>query len=532
MKRLCLAGIACLALVCAFAAPLPADLPVYAGTSAPGMVYEYKGGTVWEPISPVLGEAVLCLTEFEGKLYAGTASVDYDGYTILGRVYRYDGDGHWEMVGNEFDRGVRTMAVYNNRLHVGTASDGGDVYRYEGNLAWTRVVDYWYEWVWSARSTAMWVGDDEYLYLAFFVYHYERDTSFASIMRYNGSKAHALAEFEASCIYDFSQQGTRLFAAAFACVNPKVCDHIVGRLYRSTDGRYWSSVLDYPDWNLWAIEQFEGNLYLGYDDGLLARIDPGGSFGSVWQAPNSIISMLADGHDALYFGTRAKASAEGSGSPEGMVYAFDGVSDPAPISTVLGGGIQCLYHPHTFPDIRPEHWAFEEIEGCCAGGVVGGYPEGRYGPRVPITRDQMAVFIARALRGGEENVPEPTGEPTFPDVPADYWAYKHIEYAYAFGVVQGYTTGLYGPTVPLTRDQMAVFIARALCGGEDRVPDSPCATELFPDVPCDYWARRHIQYILFEGVTQGYPDGGYHPRQVCTRAEMAVFMSRAFRLSM
>ncbi|MCJ7751359.1 MAG: S-layer homology domain-containing protein [Armatimonadetes bacterium] len=522
MKRLCLAGIACFVLLSALAAPLHAHPPVYAGTSSPGIVYEYKGGTVWEAISPVLGEAVLSLVEFEGKLHAGTTSVDYDGYTIVGRVYRYDGDGQWAVVGNELDQCVRTMAVYNNLLYAGTTSGRGDVYRYEGDLRWRLVVDYWYDWVCWVDSTAMWVGDDGYLYLAFDVDPYETaEIAFGSIMGYDGSKVSELAKFPARRIYDFSQQGTDFFAASYGCDDSKLCERLVARLHRSSDGRYWSTVLEYYDWDLWAIEQFEGYLYLGYDDGLLARTDGSGSFESVWQAPNSIISMAADGHDALYFGTGA-----------GKVYALDGVSDPAPISTVLGGGIECLYHPRTFPDIRPEHWAFEEIEGCCAGGVVGGYADGAYHPRAAVTRDQMAVFIVRALVGGEENVPEPTGAPTFPDVPADYWAYDHIEYAYAAGVVQGYTTGLYEPTVALTRDQMAVFIARALCGGQDGVPDLPCSTAPFTDVPCTYWARTHIQYILVEGVTQGYPDGGYHPKQVCTRAEMAVFMSRAFHLSM
>jgi len=522
MKRLYVVSIACFVLLSALAAPLCADIPIFAGTSWPGMVYEYKGGTVWEAISPVLGEAVLSLVEFEGKLYAGTASVYYDGYTIVGRVYRYDGDDQWEIVGTDLDQGVLTMAVYNNRLYVGTEADAGNVYRYEEDLIWRQVINRWPDRLCWTDVTAMWVADDGYLYLAFYVNPYDpQEYSFSSIARYDGNSMSELREFLARRIYDFSHRGTNLFAASYGCDEPERCGHMVSRLYRSGDGRSWSSVLEYYDWKLWAIEQFEGYLYLGYDDGLLARTDGGGSFESVWEAPDSIISMAADGHDALYFGTGA-----------GRVYAFDGVSDPAPVSTVLAGGIQCFYHPHTFPDIRPEHWAFEEIEGCCAGSVVGGYADGCYHPRAAVTRDQMAVFIARALKGGEDNVPEPTGEPTFPDVAVDYWAYKHIEYAYAFGVVQGYATGLYGPTDPLTRDQMAVFIARALCGGEDRVPVPACSTPPFEDVPCGYWARPHIQYILLEGVTQGYPDGGYHPKQVCTRAEMAVFMSRAFRLSM
>jgi len=50
---------------------------------------------------------------------------------------------------------------------------------------------------------------------------------------------------------------------------------------------------------------------------------------------------------------------------------------------------------------------------------------------------------------------------TFPDVPADFWSYKHIEYCVGHGVVQGYPDGTYQPLWPVTRDQMAVYIARA-----------------------------------------------------------------------
>ena len=44
---------------------------------------------------------------------------------------------------------------------------------------------------------------------------------------------------------------------------------------------------------------------------------------------------------------------------------------------------------------------------------------------------------------------------------APYWAYAHIEYCVENGVVQGYQDGLYHPEKIVTRDQMAVYIARA-----------------------------------------------------------------------
>ena len=41
------------------------------------------------------------------------------------------------------------------------------------------------------------------------------------------------------------------------------------------------------------------------------------------------------------------------------------------------------------------------------------------------------------------------------------WAQEHVEYAVARGMVSGYPDGFYHPEVGVTRDQMAVFVARA-----------------------------------------------------------------------
>jgi len=96
----------------------------------------------------------------------------------------------------------------------------------------------------------------------------------------------------------------------------------------------------------------------------------------------------------------------------------------------------------------------------------------------------MAVFIARSIcypTGDEGLVGYIPADPrNFPDVSATgygdsgtepYWAYRYIEYCVEHGVVQGYeypdpdtpgaTISLYQPLGPVTRDLMAVFIARA-----------------------------------------------------------------------
>ncbi len=77
----------------------------------------------------------------------------------------------------------------------------------------------------------------------------------------------------------------------------------------------------------------------------------------------------------------------------------------------------------------------------------------------------MAVYVARALVApeGEEGLADyvPADPRNFPDVPADHWAYTHIEYCVENGVVAGYLDGNYQPDNTVTRDQMAVYVARA-----------------------------------------------------------------------
>jgi hypothetical protein len=182
---------------------------------------------------------------------------------------------------------------------------------------------------------------------------------------------------------------------------------------------------------------------------------------------------------------------------------------------------------HTFIDVPSDSWAWGYVEAAVENGVVQGFPDGTYQPNLVVTRDQMAVYIARALEGGDSGVPPGPATPSFPDVLVDHWAYKYVEHAVDQGVVQGFDDGSYRPDLPVDRAQMAVYIARALAGSDANVPAGP-PTPTFPDVPTDFWSYNYVEYIAEQGVSQGYPDGLYHPEIPCTRDQMAVYVSRAF----
>jgi len=183
----------------------------------------------------------------------------------------------------------------------------------------------------------------------------------------------------------------------------------------------------------------------------------------------------------------------------------------------------------SFADVTPDDFGFLEIEAVAAAGIAFGFADDTYRPSLVVTRDQMAVFVARALAGGDANVPAGPVRPSFPDVPRTYWAFKYIEFAKARGVVGGFPDGTYQPLLQVDRAQMAVFIARAVAGSDAAVPPGP-PTPTFPDVPTTFWAYKHIEFCRAQRIVFGFPDGLYHPEVVVTRDQMAVFIARAFNL--
>ena len=201
----------------------------------------------------------------------------------------------------------------------------------------------------------------------------------------------------------------------------------------------------------------------------------------------------------------------------------------------LGSTLFYVERSNTFPDVPLDFWAWRQVESTKIAGIVGGYTDGLYHPELPVTRDQMAVYISRALAGGDDNVPDFTGAPTFPDVDAEHWALDYVEYAVSQNVVAGYEDGTYHPEYEVTRDQMAVYVARALvapsgeAGLADYVPASP---RNFPDVPSSFWSYKHVEYCVENGVVAGYLDGLYHPEYTVTRDQMAVYVARAFDLQL
>jgi hypothetical protein len=139
----------------------------------------------------------------------------------------------------------------------------------------------------------------------------------------------------------------------------------------------------------------------------------------------------------------------------------------------------------------------------------------------------MAVFVLRAVHGSTFAPPDATGT-VFTDVPADSFAAAWIEQLAAEGITGGCGGGKFCPNAPVTRAQMAVFLVKAMYGTGYTPPTA--TGEIFADIPADGFAASFIEQLFADGITGGCGGGDFCPNNYITRAEMAVFLVRAFNL--
>jgi serine protease AprX len=229
-----------------------------------------------------------------------------------------------------------------------------------------------------------------------------------------------------------------------------------------------------------------------------------------------------------------------SGMGNGTVsYTVESHNDGTPRSgsITVAGRTFPVVQGAAYNDVSGSHPFYEFIGKLSARGITLGCGSGNYCPDSNVTREQMAIFIERAL--GVFTPPPGPGMPTFADVPnsgATDYSYEFIEDFATRGIAQGCQAGpppLYCPTAPVTREQMAIFIERAL--GVFMPPPGP-AIPTFADVlnsGATDFSYEFIEEFYARGMTQGCTAGPprlYCPTSAVTRGQMAVFLVRAFGL--
>jgi hypothetical protein len=111
----------------------------------------------------------------------------------------------------------------------------------------------------------------------------------------------------------------------------------------------------------------------------------------------------------------------------------------------------------------------------------------------------------------------------FTDVPYSHGFYKEIMYLLEKGVISRSTK--LGVNQKVTREEVAVMVSKAV--GLDGTKTST----KFKDIPSTMTSSGYINSAVKAGIIQGYSDGTFRPKEIVNRGQMAIFLARAFNLT-
>jgi outer membrane protein assembly factor BamB len=128
----------------------------------------------------------------------------------------------------------------------------------------------------------------------------------------------------------------------------------------------------------------------------------------------------------------------------------------AQMASFLARGLSLPPRSHQFSDVSTRNTHSGAIGALAHAGITAGCAPDRFCPNDPVTRAQMATFLQRALEL------EPGSVSGFSDVGSSHTHAAGIGAIARAGITSGCGEGRYCPSTPVTRAQMATFLARGL----------------------------------------------------------------------
>ena len=196
------------------------------------------------------------------------------------------------------------------------------------------------------------------------------------------------------------------------------------------------------------------------------------------------------------------------GTADGTVMSFTaGVQPPTPTTGTA------------FSDVPTSFWGYSIITNLATRGIVAGYTDGTFKPNAAITRAEFATMLAKALGLNITNTTT-----AFTDVAQGSWDYGPVNAVAAAGLVSGYGgTTQFGPYTLITREQMAVMVAKAL-GTKAPVVNGTELSAFSDGSRVDGWATTGVDEAVKAGIVIGMSADHLVPLAHATRAQAAAML--------
>lgn len=172
-----------------------------------------------------------------------------------------------------------------------------------------------------------------------------------------------------------------------------------------------------------------------------------------------------------------------------------------------------------FVDVNSGAWYYDAVSFVCNKGIMNGVTSTTFEPNSTITRGMVVTMLWRMA-----------GEPyvsggSFSDVASGRYYSTAVAWAAKNGIVDGYSSTVFGVNDPVTREQFATILYRyAKYMGYSTTGSS--LTGYYDANSVSSWARDAMGWAVKNGIITGSGNSRLNPTGTASRAEVAqMFMS-------
>ncbi|MOA01443.1 Endoglucanase precursor [compost metagenome] len=202
----------------------------------------------------------------------------------------------------------------------------------------------------------------------------------------------------------------------------------------------------------------------------------------------------------------------------------------------------------SYSDVTNHGWARNILNALYSKGIMKNLRGDSFGTDDRVSRGEFATLLVKGLdlplnypKDGDHS--KSSFLDIGPGAQTETWSYEYIETAARAGIVTGVTEGVFAPYTPITREQAAVMISRALklkLAANDEKLNSALAKSFIDSGSMDYYARPSIQAVSKAKIMSGSastlpgqkkPSYSFNPKGYMTRAEAGKIAVELFKKS-
>ncbi len=179
---------------------------------------------------------------------------------------------------------------------------------------------------------------------------------------------------------------------------------------------------------------------------------------------------------------------------------------------------------YEFTDIGDFGWAKESINLLTSEGIISKPSDKMFRPGDMITRGEFVKLLVCALYADGA-----VQEAEFTDVTQSDWCYPYVAKAFQNGLITGRADGSFGKNDPITRQEMAAVIHRAIITKKINIPSSLPEYSYSDDNQIADYAKDAVYALYHTGIMSGMGENNFAPDENANRAQAACVIHRVLK---